>query len=101
MASAVALQTLHLAHLPPDLAVHVALYTELQNATFLREQLLAGNAEFEYAFIDASVVRSFFSPGPLFFFVSLRARNNFFFFFFAGVGVDDFSFEYVGWVFLN
>lgn len=51
------LQTLHLAHLPPDLAVHVALYTDLQNASFLRDQLLQGNPDFEYALIDASVVR--------------------------------------------
>ena len=53
------LQTLHLAHLPPDLAVHVALYTDLQNASFLRDQLLQGNSDFEYAFVDASVVREF------------------------------------------
>ena len=51
-----ALQTLHLAHLPPDLAVHIALYTDLQNASFLRDQLLRGNSDFEYAFVDASVV---------------------------------------------
>lgn len=51
------LQTLTLAHLPPDLAVHVALYTDLQNAPFLRDQLLQGNPAFEYALIDASVVR--------------------------------------------
>ena len=51
------LLTLHLAHLPSDLAVHVALYTDLQNASFLRDQLLQGNPDFEYALIDASVVR--------------------------------------------
>lgn len=51
------LQTLNLAHLPPDLAVHIALYTDLQNAPFLRDQLLRGNPDFEYALIDASVVR--------------------------------------------
>ncbi|KAK0509046.1 hypothetical protein JMJ35_008417 [Cladonia borealis] len=52
------LQTLHLAHLPPDLAVHVALYTEVQNAAYLRDQLLQGNQDFEYALIDASVIIS-------------------------------------------
>ena len=52
------LQTLHLAHLPPDLAVHLALYTEVQNAPYLRDQLLQGNQDFEYALIDASVVCS-------------------------------------------
>lgn len=51
-----ALQTLHLAHLPPDLAVHVALYTDVRNASFLRDQLLQGNPDFEYALVDASVV---------------------------------------------
>ena len=52
------LQTLHLAHLPASLAVHVALYRDLGNAAFLRQQLLDGNADFEYALIDASVVRA-------------------------------------------
>ena len=50
------LQTFNLAHLPPDLAVHVALYTEIQNAPYLRDQLLQGNQDFEYSLIDASVV---------------------------------------------
>ena len=51
------IQTLSLAHLPPSLAVHVALYQDLNNASFLQQQLLLGNSDFEYAFIDASVVR--------------------------------------------
>lgn len=50
------LQTLYLAHLPSDLAVHIALYKNLKNATFLRQQLLDGNSRYEYALIDASVV---------------------------------------------
>jgi EKC/KEOPS complex subunit CGI121/TPRKB len=50
------LLTLHLAHLPLDLAVHVALFTHLENASFLRQQLLDGNADYEYALIDARVV---------------------------------------------
>jgi EKC/KEOPS complex subunit CGI121/TPRKB len=45
-----------LVHMPSELAVFVALYRDLQNAKFLREQLLAGNTDFEYAFIDASMV---------------------------------------------
>ncbi|MCJ1421946.1 hypothetical protein MMC32_008313 [Xylographa parallela] len=52
------LTTLHLAHLPPDLAVHIALCADLQNAAFLRQQLLAGNAAFEYALLDASSILS-------------------------------------------
>lgn len=51
------LHTLHLTHLPPSLEVHVALYRDLKNAAFLRQQLLDGNAEFEYALVDADVVR--------------------------------------------
>lgn len=50
------LKSFHLAHLPPSLAVHVALYQDVKNAAFLRQQLLAGNADFEYALIDASTV---------------------------------------------
>jgi hypothetical protein len=50
------LETVHLAHLPDNLAVHIALYKDLKNASFLREQLIGGNSEFEYAFIDASMV---------------------------------------------
>lgn len=50
------LKTLHLAHLPSDLAVHIALFQNLRNAAFLRQQLLDGNEDFEYALIDANVV---------------------------------------------
>ena len=50
-------QEIHLAHTPPDLPIFVALYAEVENAPFLKEQLLAGNSDFEYAFIDASMVR--------------------------------------------
>ncbi|KAK2810826.1 hypothetical protein FQN50_002649 [Emmonsiellopsis sp. PD_5] len=52
------LKSIQLAHVPPTQPVHVALYRDLQNAQFLREQLLAGNTEFEYAFIDASTILS-------------------------------------------
>ncbi len=50
------LETVHLAPLPPDLPVYIALYHNVQNVPFLRHQLLASNSEFEYAFIDASLV---------------------------------------------
>jgi EKC/KEOPS complex subunit CGI121/TPRKB len=52
------LETIHLAHIPPHLPIYVTLYHSVQNAAFLRQQLLAGNSEFEYAFIDANMVRS-------------------------------------------
>ncbi|KAI5299172.1 hypothetical protein KEM55_002493 [Ascosphaera atra] len=38
--------------------VHVAFYRDLTNAPFLRQQLLAGNPDFEYAMIDATSVLS-------------------------------------------
>ena len=50
------LQKIHVSHMPPDLALYVALYHNVQNAAYLRGQLLAGNADFEYAFVDASMV---------------------------------------------
>jgi EKC/KEOPS complex subunit CGI121/TPRKB len=49
------LETINVPHLP-SLPVHVALYRDVQNAAFMKSQLLAGNAEFEYALIDASMV---------------------------------------------
>ncbi|KAL2843504.1 kinase binding protein CGI-121-domain-containing protein [Aspergillus pseudoustus] len=52
------LETIDLPHLPSSLAVHVALYKDVQNASYLRQQLLSANADFEYAFIDAAMVMS-------------------------------------------
>jgi EKC/KEOPS complex subunit CGI121/TPRKB len=56
------LQSIHLEHLPPSHMLHISLFHSVSNAAFLHQQLLDGNAEFEYAFIDASVV----SPAVLF-----------------------------------
>ncbi|KAH8174709.1 kinase binding protein [Sarocladium implicatum] len=53
-----ALETLALEHLPETHKVHLAFFQNIQNASFLHEQLLARNSDFEYAFIDASVVVS-------------------------------------------
>jgi hypothetical protein len=55
------LQTVQLEHLPPTYAIHIALYRNVTNAAFLQQQLLAGNTDFEYALIDAGVVRVPFS----------------------------------------
>ncbi|OJJ53262.1 hypothetical protein ASPSYDRAFT_1164973 [Aspergillus sydowii CBS 593.65] len=52
------LETIHLPHLPSSLAVHAALYKDVQNTSELRQQLLSANPEFEYALIDASMVLS-------------------------------------------
>lgn len=51
------LQSIHLEHLPASHVLHVTLFRSVSNAAFLQQQLLDGNSEFEYAFIDASVVR--------------------------------------------
>jgi hypothetical protein len=51
-----ALQSIELEHLPPRFTIHVALYRDVKNASFLHQQLLVGNTDFEYALIDASVV---------------------------------------------
>ncbi|KAI1290969.1 kinase binding protein CGI-121-domain-containing protein [Xylaria venustula] len=52
------LETLQLEHVPASHSVHVAVFRDVENAAFLHEQLLARNAEFEYALIDASVITS-------------------------------------------
>lgn len=54
---ALQLETLDIPHLPETFSVYVALYRNVQNAAFLKQQLLSGNKEYEYAFIDASMVR--------------------------------------------
>ncbi|KAI4720210.1 CGI-121-domain-containing protein [Aureobasidium sp. EXF-10727] len=51
------LETIALPHLP-QYPLCVGLFKNVKNASFLRQQLLAGNADFEYAFLDASVVIS-------------------------------------------
>ena len=51
------IHTLNLSHLPEALLVHIALYENVKNAAFLHQQLLQGNSDFEYALIDASIVR--------------------------------------------
>lgn len=51
------METLALPHFPNHTLV-LALFKNVDNASFLREQLLAGNTAFEYAFLDASVLLS-------------------------------------------
>jgi hypothetical protein len=36
--------------------VHVALFKDVKNASFLRRQLLEANPDYDYAFLDASMV---------------------------------------------
>jgi EKC/KEOPS complex subunit CGI121/TPRKB len=40
--------------------VHVALFRDVTNTAFLRSQLLEANPEFDYAFLDASMVCTIF-----------------------------------------
>lgn len=51
------METITLPHLP-DSPIQVCLFKNVQNAAFLRQQLLEGNTDFEYAFLDASVLIS-------------------------------------------
>lgn len=50
-------QTFRLPHYA-DCPVHVAVFQNVANAPFLRSQLLDANAAFDYAFLDATMVRS-------------------------------------------
>ncbi|KAL6354162.1 hypothetical protein LRP88_12496 [Fusarium phalaenopsidis] len=50
------LETVTVEHLPASHKVHVALFRDVRNAAFLHQQLLGRNPDFEYAFIDASVI---------------------------------------------
>ncbi|CAD6505243.1 BgTH12-00735 [Blumeria graminis f. sp. triticale] len=52
------LQTITLSHTPSSHSVHVALYRNVKNSAFLEQQLLGGNSDYEYAFIDARVILS-------------------------------------------
>jgi EKC/KEOPS complex subunit CGI121/TPRKB len=51
------MSVLRIPHLEGHL-VYAALFKDVSNTTFLRQQLIEGNAEFEYAFLDASSVNS-------------------------------------------
>ena len=51
------METIILPHLP-QYPLHICLFKDVTNAAFLRQQLLDGNTDFEYAFLDASVLLS-------------------------------------------
>ncbi|KAL7792085.1 kinase binding protein CGI-121 domain-containing protein [Trichoderma ceciliae] len=55
---AMSLETVVLEHVPSSHRVHLALFRNVRNAGFLHQQLLARNSDFEYAFIDASMIVS-------------------------------------------
>ncbi|KAH9862751.1 hypothetical protein J1614_010844 [Plenodomus biglobosus] len=49
------IRTFHLPHYDAY-PVHVALFEDVENAEFLKSQLLAANPEFDYAFLDATMI---------------------------------------------
>jgi hypothetical protein len=51
-----AIRTFVLPHYP-DYPIQVALFKDVTNAAFLRSQLLEANPDFDYAFVDATMVR--------------------------------------------
>ena len=51
-------KTFNLAHVAQSTPVFAALFRDVRNAAFLRQQLVEANAEYEYAFLDASAVSS-------------------------------------------
>ncbi|KAK5712780.1 hypothetical protein LTR15_011772 [Elasticomyces elasticus] len=51
------METIFLPHLG-EYPLQVGLFLDVQNAQFLRQQLLDGNTAFEYAFLDAAVLLS-------------------------------------------
>ncbi|KAK6539269.1 hypothetical protein TWF694_009504 [Orbilia ellipsospora] len=54
--------TLSLVSLPPSHKLHIGLFENVTNAAHLHSQLLARNTEYEYAFIDASILVSNLQP---------------------------------------
>ncbi|KAF2236472.1 CGI-121-domain-containing protein [Viridothelium virens] len=52
-----AVQALALGHLPGN-PLFVGTFRDVKNVSFLRSQLLTGNPDYEYAFIDAEVILS-------------------------------------------
>lgn len=52
------LETVALEHVPSTHSVHIAFFKGVANAGHLQSQLLARNADFEYAFIDATTIVS-------------------------------------------
>ena len=51
------MEAVTLPHLP-DHPLMVCLFKDVKNASFLRQQLLDSNTEFEYAFLDATTIIS-------------------------------------------
>ena len=51
-------ERIQIAHIPDNLPLYIACFKDVKNASFLKQQLLAGNQEYNYSFIDASTILS-------------------------------------------
>lgn len=51
------METISLPHLPQH-PLRLGVFQNVKNASFLRKQLLEGNSDFEYAFLDAAAILS-------------------------------------------
>jgi len=51
-------ERIQIAHIPDDLPLYIACFKDVKNASFLKQQLLAGNQEYNYSFIDAATILS-------------------------------------------
>jgi EKC/KEOPS complex subunit CGI121/TPRKB len=73
----VQVETICLPHLPTHL-VHVALFKNVSNSSFLRQQLVDANPDFEYAFLDATAVRTphLKPPSPVPVLLALHAHTH-------------------------
>lgn len=52
------MESIQLPHVPLTHTLHVTLFQNIENAGFLRQQLLEGNTDYEYAFLDTAVLLS-------------------------------------------
>ncbi|KAH8813078.1 kinase binding protein CGI-121-domain-containing protein [Xylogone sp. PMI_703] len=52
------IESFNLEHVPLSHTIHIALFRDVKNSAFLHQQLLAGNSDFEYSFLDASLILS-------------------------------------------
>ncbi|KAG5982554.1 hypothetical protein E4U55_001741 [Claviceps digitariae] len=54
----VPVETVPVEHIPAAYTIYLSFYRNVENAAFLHQQLLDRNADFEFAFIDASTIIS-------------------------------------------
>jgi len=52
------ISSIQLAHLPFTCSIYASLHTSVTNASHIRAQLLSSNADYDFAFVDASTILS-------------------------------------------